>query len=449
MSCPFRELRLRPVAASLLAMMLTCRIVSAQQPEADVAGPAVSDQGLGFALTSGASWSDNIGRVASDEQGGTIGRAGVQLGFNQRSRRLDTNVDVNAEYEHYFDSEFDDGVVGGVNATLNLAIVPDRFVWFFQENFGQITSDPFAADTPDNRENINYFTTGPDFIVSLGSATSLRLSGRYSDTQYEISQTDGQQSGGVLSLARRLSSTSTLSLNVEGNRFEFDDQIANTDYDRYQAYARYEIQGARTSLSVDAGYTTLDIAEQTSDGVLARISLSRRMSPASTLTLSAGSQFSDSGNLFRDGQNAGGVSPITSNIVGTSDPFESRSGTLAYDFNRNRTSFGVSVQYGKEQYETQVALDRKVTTWGGYLSRQLSRVLDIRLFAQLEQEEFESTNFEDDELRAGAYLNWALGRMLSLRLQYDRFDRDSTSIATEYTENQASLFLVWSPVRRP
>lgn len=449
MSCLLRDPPLRVGAASLAAITLVCGVASAQQSTPEIPSAAASEQNLTFALTGGASWSDNIGRVPQNEQEGTIGRAGVQLGYGQRSRRIDTMVDLNAGYEHYFDNEFDDNVVGGVDATLNLGIVPERFLWFFQENFGQVTSDPFAASTPANRENINYFTTGPDFILNFGSATSMRLSGRYSDTRYEISDLDGQQYGAVLSLARRLSGVSTLSLNAEGNRFEFDDQIANTDYDRYQGYLRYEVQGARTGLTVDAGYTTLDMNDDTSDGILARVALSRRMSSASTLTLSAGSQFSDSGDLFRDGQSSQGVSQSTSNVVGTNDPFESRFASLSYDFNRNRTTFGLSVQYGKEEYETATELDRTLMTWAGYFSRQLSRVLELRLFAQLDQEEFDATSFEDDEVRGGAYLNWALGRTLSLRLQYDRFDRDSSDADTEYTENQASLFLVWSPVGQP
>ncbi|MBB6091630.1 hypothetical protein HNQ60_000476 [Povalibacter uvarum] len=447
MSCEVRNRRLR-VAIALTAALASAGAVAQTAPAAATSPAKADDGGFSFAVTGGASYSDNVARTPTDEQEGTIGRAGVELGYEQRTRRLDADIDLNTGYEHYFDDEFDSDVVGGVDATLNVGLVPERFLWFFQENFGQITSDPFAASTPDNRENVNYFTTGPDLILNFGSATSFRASARYSDLKYEVTETDGEQYGATLSLIRRLSGTASLSLNAEGEQFEFDNKLLNTDYDRYQGFLRYELQGSRTTLSVDGGYTTLDMDGETSDGLLGRVSLSRRLSPASTLSFGLGQQFSDSGDIFREGQNTRGVSLDSENVIGTSDPFESRSASLGYDFNRNRTTFGVSVSYGKESYETQTDLDRDVTTYGAYFSRQLSRVMDLRIFASLEQEEFEATNFEDDELRAGAYLNWALGRTLSLRLQYDRFDRESTDAGTEYTENQASLFLIWSPLDR-
>ncbi len=451
MSCVLRDLRMQialALPAALFAVTAAAQTTQATSASAAQGRAQERAQGLDLSLTGGGSWSDNIGRVALDEEEGTIGRAGVEIGYEQRSRRIETDIDLNAAYEHYFDDTYDDDVIGGVDASLNLGIVPERLLWVFQENFGQITSDPFAASTPENREDINYFTTGPDLLLSFGSATSLRLSGRYSDVNYEFQNVDNQQYGASLSLARRLSGTATLSFNVEGTRFEFDDPVANDDYDRYQAFVRYDVEGSRTRLTVDAGYTSLDIDEETSDGLLARLSLVRQLSPASALTVTAGTQFSDAGDMFRSGQDNLGVSLDSSSIVGTSDPFESNFGSLAYDFNRNRTAFGFSATYSKEQYETATTLDRDLTTYAAYFSRQLSRAVSARVFLQLEQEEFDVSGFEDEELGGGAYLDWRLGRTLSLRLQYDRFDRDSTDPTTEYTENRVSLFAIWSPMER-
>jgi hypothetical protein len=395
----------------------------------------------------GATYSDNIGRVSSDEQDGSIGVVGTQLAYVQESRRFKTDVDLNAAYEHYFDDTFDDGVVGGVDASLDLSIVPDRFMWVFLENFGQIQSNRFASTTPENRENINYFTTGPDFIFHFGDSMSLTLSGRHSEIDYEKQNLDGQQDGGGLSLARQLSGKSNLSFNVEAERLSFDDEAANASYDRQRAFLRYDATVARTSLKVDAGYTGLKIGGEKSSGLLARLSLSRQISPGATLSLSAGSEFSDSADLFRSGQDRNGVSLQTTGLDASSDPFTSRFGSIGFEFNRHRTTFGVSAQYSKEEYETQTALDRTVTSWGVNLGRQISAALNVRLFAALDQRRSDQVVFDDDELRAGANAELAIGRSLALRLQYQRYDRDSSIASTDYTENQVSLFLLWSPVR--
>jgi hypothetical protein len=406
------------------------------------------DEGLNFAVTAGGSWSDNIGRVATDEEDGTVGRAGLLLGYNERSRRLETKVDTNVSYEHYFDDTFDDEVVGGVNGTLTASIVPERFKWFVQENFGQITTDPFAADTPENRENINYFTTGPDFAFGLGNAFTAALSGRYSSTTYETSELDSERYGATLALIRRLSGTTSLSLNATGESIEFEDTTLNNDYDRYQAFLRYNVQGSRTALLLDVGYTKLEFDSQESDGLLAKVSISRRVSASSIVTVGAGTQFSDAGDLFRDTQGQRGVQLGGESVLATGDPFQSRFASLGWAFERNRTALGLSAQYSEEEFENLTSADRTLTTWGGYFNRELSRAAELRLYGTLQEEKFDQLDFQDDETQLGAALAWDVGRTLELRLQYDRYDRDSTAGGTQYTENRTSLFATWWPTGR-
>jgi hypothetical protein len=412
-------------------------------------GQAARGQEFELALSLGAAWSDNINRQPELEDEGTIGQAGVQLGYSQQSRRLTTDINANVVYEHYFDGIYDNEIVGGADGVLVLGIVPERFEWFVQETFGQITSDPFSSNTPENRENINYFTTGPDFTFGLGGAASMRLSGRYSSTTYEVTDLDGERYSGSAALIYQMSGNSALSLNVTGEEIKFDEQSANADYEQQQAFVRYEAQGARTGLSVDVGYTSLEGDTTDADGLLGRLALSRRLSTASTLTLSAGTQFSDSGDLFRATQGGRGPTRETQAVIGTSDPFENRFAALNWDFDRNRTGFGFGAMHSEEQYENFTDLDRTVTTWNAYFSRELSRALDVRFFGLLENEEFDSTGFKDDELRGGVSLGWNVASTIQLRLQVERYDRDSTAEATEFTENRASLFLVWSPVRTP
>jgi hypothetical protein len=442
----------RSRATGLIALAVaTSGIAHAQQPPPvpGRAGQVAPGQQFDLAFSLGGAWSDNINRQPEIEDEGTIGQAGVQLGYSQQSRRLTTDINANVMYEHFFDGVFDNDVIGGADGLFILGIVPERFEWFLQETFGQINSDPFSASTPDNRESVNYFTTGPDFTLGLGGATSMRLSGRYSSTQYEVTELDGERYSATGALIYQLSGNSNLSLNVTGEEIKFDDQNTNVDYEQQQAFMRYEAQGARTGLSLDLGYTSLEGDTTDADGLLVNLALSRRLSTASVLTFSAGTQFSDSGDLFRATQGGQGPTRETQSVIGSSDPFENRFAALSWDFDRNRTGFGFGAIHSEERYENFTELDRTVTTFSGNFSRELSQALDVRLFALLEREEFDSTGFQDDEVRGGASIGWNVARTLQLRFQVERYDRDSTAEATEYTENRASLFLVWSPVTSP
>jgi putative beta-barrel porin BBP2 len=437
----------RACARAAVALPLAAAVVIGPAT-AQEAAPAGRDQGLDLSLQTGVSWSDNIGRAPDAEEEGSLGEAGLRLTYAGRGRRVQADLDTNVAYQHYFDDTFDDDVLGGVDGTVLADLVPERLRWFVQENFGQITSNAFAADTPENRENISYFTTGPDFTVRLGHAFSVALSGRYSDTAYETSALDSERYTGSLSLIRQLAASGSLSLNASQERVEFDNTALNTEYDRSQVFARYSHDGPRTGLGLDLGYTEIQTDARTSQGLLARLSLSRRVSASSTITVGAGTQFSDAGDLFRATQGQQGVRLSGESVLATSDPFESRFASAGWNFSRNRTTLGLSAQYGEEIYENVSSNDRTVTTWGTYFTRQLSRYAQLRVYGRLEDEQFDTLTFDDQELQLGAALSWTLGSTLQLRLQYDHFDRDSTAVTTEYTENRASVFATWSPLGR-
>jgi hypothetical protein len=150
-------------------------IVLAASLATAVSGSAFAD--LTYTVEAGVGQSDNIMRADSGEIDETIGLAGLELKWDRKSPRLEADVDIDADYLHYFGGTFDDEVVGSGNALLDFGIIPDSFSWRVQDNFGQELNDPFAPITPETREQVNYFTTGPAFMMRLGQAGILRVHG--------------------------------------------------------------------------------------------------------------------------------------------------------------------------------------------------------------------------------------------------------------------------------
>lgn len=416
--------------------------------------PGVQPRNLEFGLTTGVTWSDNVSLVPTNEEDGTIGEVGVDLLYDQQSRRLRTDLDLNAAYEHYFDDNFDDNVFGGLDGTMIFGVVPERFEWFLQDNFGQTRVNPLAGATPDNRENFNYLTTGPDFTLRFGRVTALRLAGRYSRTDYETASLDGDRYSGAISLQRNVSSASSVSLNAMSERVENDDTSLTDGYDRSEGYLRYELDNDRTDLGVDLGYTTIEDDTHTSSGPLVRLSLRRQMTPATAVALQLGDEFSDAGNVFRATQDLNGVSRDAESVLVTSDALERRFGYLGWSFERNRTEFGVNGEYSEENYENAVALDRSLARYSAYVSRRLTSNVRVRLDARQSKEEFDASNLDIDEWRGVAALDWEVGRTLSWRLQFEYREREGSgsngAVASlqEYKESRASLFITWLPVGR-
>ncbi|MGE0388382.1 MAG: outer membrane beta-barrel protein [Gammaproteobacteria bacterium] len=391
----------------------------------------------------GVGTSDNIRRVPSGEESETILTTGIELAVLREEGRLHSNVDLDLSYYDYQDEAYDGEVTGIANADLRYLFVPGRFEWVLIDSFGQSEIDPFAASTPDNRENINYFTTGPDFTARLGSVGSLTLFGRYSATQFEDSNFDDERLLGGFSLGRDLSARSNVSLNATTERVEFDDETAGSNYDRQSAFLRYEIEGARTTIGAEAGYSEIHDNGTSNGSPIFVLDITRDLSARSALTLRGSLRSSDAASAMRAGNEIGGGSPGGPDQVSTTEPFDMTQVSLGWQFTTLRTTFTMSAGYEEDDYEISDQLNRERQNFQVSASRQITPRLTLRAQASLFSSDYDTAGQDDDETQFGLHLSWNATGRLFVEVDVENFSRDSSNALSEYDETRAFLRLAW------
>jgi hypothetical protein len=417
-----------PAAVGVMAL-----VVSAPS-QAEVTGTA--EAGVGY--------SDNIGRVADDEAEETIGTVGLELDWSERTRRIQGDAVVDVSYFEYLDNTFESEVLGTANGTLGVAIVPETFQWVFQDSFGQAQSDPFAPLSPANREDLNYFSTGPDLTLRFGSSGFGRLFGRWSKTTYEESPLDAERETAGVALGRRASPRSELSLNAVTESVDFDDEV-NPDFDRDSVFIGWDLDASRTLINAQLGYTWLerDGDDDKTGNALVNIVITRDISASSVLALTLGSQLGDASDSLRTQLEGDVVGTGGGQITATSDPFENRLASLEWRYSRGRTGFSLGAGWSEEEYQSQAQFDRTRYTYTASFTRRMTGALDLEILGSLESEQFDSSDLDTDEMRVAAVLNWRAWRTLGLRLTAERYDRDTSTGGGEYQENRAFLTLAY------
>lgn len=391
----------------------------------------------------GVGHSDNIRRTSDNQQNETIGSLDFDLSWLQDSQGLRANVLADIAYLRYFRDNYDPELTGNINALTSFRIVPGRFEWVVADNFGQVRSDPFAPTTPDNRENVNYFTTGPDFNLRLGSAMSARLSGRYSRSDYETSPADSNRYGATASLIRGFSIASNVSLNLSSEKIDYAQPVA-ADYERREGYIGYALAGARTKATIDAGVMEIRSEGNNRSGVLARLDVSRRLTPSTTLTLRGGREFTDGADAFRLEQGISGPSVESMTTSQNSMPFINKYAGLGWEFANGRTNAGVSAtRYSEDHDEASASPDRVRWIAEAHAVRQMRRFLSLRVGVSYLKYEDQAgsvntvSSFSDTG--GTVALAWRATRRLSTDLEYQYFTSGS-----EYNENRIWLRVIYS-----
>jgi hypothetical protein len=408
-------------------------------------------EGVNGAVSLGAAYSDNIGRSDTNKIEETIATAGLRFSVNEQRPRLSTDITSNFEYDDYLHRTFTNELIGSANALVVVGLVPERLTWSVQDYYGQTRANALAAESPANRVNANVLTTGPDLVMPLGGATSLTMQGRWSKATYGRTLPDNQQELGTLGLMEKLTPTSAVSINASAQRVTFDQSQGVTlptagSYDVYSSYLQYTATGRRTNLGAQMGYSELRENGTTTSGPLASLSLSRVLSPRATLVFDAGTAFSDSGYLFRRGEQLGGTGLTTSDAVITSDPFRSDHAAAGWSLRAERTTLTLQAQWQRETHELEDVLNRVEISGVAGISHQLSSSVTVGLDGRYGHQNFRVADTVVADWSAAASATWRISRNVTLDGMVGRYSGTVTA-TTNYTENRALLRLSYGRFR--
>jgi hypothetical protein len=441
----------------------------AVSPAADSSAAASKAQIFVYGVDAGVAESDNVTLVSSDKISQTMAVVDGDFDIRQRSRLLDLDAKGDFTYLDYLQGAYGGQLIGRFDGSAHVALIPERVTWVVQDDFGQAALDPFTPVTPTNMENINYFSTGPDFVLHFGASSYLNASARYARAQYETSPYNSNRLLGNLAWGYQLSAQSSVSLNGDTERVMFQNTALNSDFDRSSGFVRYEVQGARTGLSVDLGattinqnagsttvnqngtLTTIDQNQGATTGGLAKVELSRKLSSAAKLTFSLGRELTDAAASFSNLQ-AGAIGATgTAPAAQTSENYTSQYASAGWQYQRNRTTISVSGRYEKDEYDGVPSLDNTRSGAEFSMARRLTRVLTVQLLGRyyktdyphaLVAAEVGSSNYDDETI--GAALTWRHGRALEIKLRCEHSAHLTTG-TYGYGENRAMLTVGYRP----
>ncbi len=406
-------------------------------------GVSAAEIDAGFRTSYG--WTDNAGRSSTTTIEERLITAGFDLDVSEQTRKFEFALRSSFDFLHYADDTFDDELAGGAAASLLYWLVDERLNWIVEENYGQQLADPFAAETPANRESLNFFTTGPSFLLPIGERNQFGLEMRYSQMDYEITPIDNDRVSARLSFDHTVNEYSVFSVNVRGREVEFDDSDVVDDYEVQEYFVRYEINSPRNTLTADLGWATADSAGEEQEGYMFMLEWQRTLTPRTSVTFTGGSRYADEGDLFRDLQNSDDNVGRTVDVDGEDEPFRNHFIGARYDIEATRTNVVIDFSWNQDDFKFGSPLDRNVVRAELAVERELSRSFSASMFVDLYSRDYQVIDRKDDDVAFGFSLDYEIGQSWSAALIGQYFDRNSTSPDANYTEKRAFIRFTYTP----
>ncbi|MHB8814888.1 MAG: hypothetical protein ACYDAE_16660 [Steroidobacteraceae bacterium] len=406
-----------------------------------------------YGIAAGIGETDNIGLSNTDPKSQTIAAADADFDVRRTGSRFDASGIGNFTDLNYLEGAYGNQVLGRFDGLADAKLWTDHLKWVFADDYGEQQTDPFATITPVNLQRVNVFSTGPDLTLHPGGgATFLDLDARYSKITYQTSPFDGHNLTGYAEFGRDLSPLSSLSLVVQAEELRFDNTTVNTNYDRREAYARYLTLGARTSIDAQLGATQAnDVGSSWKTGPLARLTLTRKVSPFSILTLSGAREYTDAGGSFSSLASgaAGGI--VVAPVSQTTANAQRTDGSAGWFFQRERTTIGLTGGWERDAYDIQSLYSVTREDIELSLTRALTPKLSADISGSADRYDYFNEGFSDKFGTAGAGLVYRPGSWVIVYARYDHAFRRTYGIPSAliggqgYDENRVFVMVGYRP----
>jgi hypothetical protein len=388
----------------------------------------------GYQITVGVAVTDNVQLLPSGGSTDTTPFQEAEFTWHDKRPLFSADIDADLEHVDYIPHYYNDEVIGNFIGQGRLNLIQQVLTWSIADNFGQGRLNSLAPITPANRENINYFSTGPKLSLPLGPELRLDVTGQYGRVDYQQSPLNSNRATGRVALVHEFSLLSNIGLDVVDERVDYEDQVG-ADYSSQEVFVRYNTAGSRTKVGVDLGYSRIQETGDNNGSYLARLSVSRELSAASIIGLSAGHNYSDGSSSFLQVQSVGGATLNTQSVVQSDAPFSSDYATLGWNFLYARTTWGINATYYQDRYQTDSELNNDLGTIQARISRQISPQLEVALSENVTRQSFASFGANATETNTGLQLTWHAGRSLSVMFAYFYAQSTADIAADSYAEN--------------
>jgi hypothetical protein len=340
----------------------------------------------------------------------------------------------------YLDETFDDEPLVGVDATGEFALLDRRITWQILDRLGRQSLNPFGATTPDTREHVNFFSTGPQFLLPVARNLAFDAALGYSDVWYEEQTLANNRSDSRFGLRYGLGLHRSLGLYVSENRVRFDESDLHDDYTLERAYIAYDSERSRGDIRIALGVSAIEGLGERLRASLVEVTWSRTVAVYGNLNVEVRRDFSDAGSLFQLERGPGSAIDVVQNIQAVSDPLKLTHASAVYSMTRERTTASLGFRWSRYDYENSVrGVNFESPTWEARFTREATSRLLFEAALWYYEQRFIDSDRNDSERHSSAGIGWRLGQRSTVRAHLARLERKSNRPGLGYDENRFLL----------
>lgn len=392
---------------------------------------------FGYGLGYSAMHSDNMALAAIDPRADWLDIAKGELAFKESNlQNFSARVYSQLEYDDYQHQIFSNQKLFTLNSAATWMIKPQRLTWTAEDYYGQVPIVPFATVTPNNLQNVNVFTTGPNVFVRMDPLNTLELGARYDNFYAGVANSNSNRVGGIVDWLYQYSPLTVFSLNYQNEHAQYTQNVVASGYGRQDLFLRMDTHLRQTAWIGDLGETWLrQTGPGNIGGVYAKLQVSQQMTQTSAVSMSAASTITDTEDAILSAEQVGGIAGGTT--VGT-DIYRQSGINVTYTHNPSYGTDSITIFDQKLKYYT-APLDQQEMGESVSLGHQISGTLLATVFGSDARTRSYDTSIMVHDSLGGMRLTYEVRPDIFLGLEGQVTRQRSNVSAEAYSDKQILL----------
>lgn len=361
----------------------------------------------------------------------------ARIGFLLRERsssRLDLRLFSQAEHRDYRRNTFNDDTVLTLNSAATWTVAPQRLDWVVEDYYGQTLIDVTGAPTPDNLQDINVLSLGPDVFWRMSERTHGQVGVRFGNYYTEATDADADRYAAMGAWNYLWSPIVEVSLNYDGLQTAQRHPEVYRDYTRHNLFAGLNRRLPHSRLELRAGQSFIrpDGEGTRTDNYWQALWL-RPVTALTDLRVSVLSRAQDAADAVL-AATAVASAPPTANV----QTYRFDEAAVAYA--RTRAGIGDRLRLFAQELDYDAPLlDEERLGAELEIGLGLSATATGAVFASFLRSDFVETGLLTRDSVAGVRLQYRMRPRIALGVEGRWSERASSDLSREYTENRALL----------
>lgn len=395
----------------------------------------------GYGLGYRAEHSDNMALTSTNPRNDWLNVAQAQFALQDvTSPNVTARIYSLLEYDDYLHNTFNDQTLFFLNSAATWFIRPQRLSWTAEDYYGQIPINPFAVNTPNNMQNVNVFSTGPNLFLRMDPLNSVELGARYGNYHAGAQNTNSDRASGFVGWFYQFSPITVFSLNYQGQNADYTSNVVSSRYTRNDLFFRMVTRRPDVALITDLGNTWLHQSETANiSGVYARVLASKQLTEASSLSFTAMSTTTDTADTILAAE---GTAAVTSGTIVGTDIYRLKHVDVTYTHGRAYGTDRIRLFSERLNYFT-APLDQELTGARIDLGNRLTGTLFGSVYGSYIRTKYDATSVVNRDGQEGVRFAYEMRPDWFLGLEGRRTRRLSNAPDTAYSEDRVILSITF------